>query len=337
MPPKKENERAFLSRLRRSLPVAPGLILGPGDDAALLSVKSNFEMALTCDLMIEGRHFLRPGRDPFALGFKAAAVNLSDLAAMGARPRALLCSLALPRALWRASFLDPFFLGLRAMSEAFGASLAGGDCSASPQGLFIDVTAVGEVEKGKALRRSQARPGDDLYCTGSLGDAAAGLKLKLEPALAKGLQAGHKAWLLKRQSSPLPRILAGRFLIEKNLSRCAIDISDGLASEAWHLSRESKVAIELDAEAIPLSAALRAAASAWRRPALDFALTGGEDYELLFSAPPQSRSRLVRDFSRLTGCRLHAIGRVLRGRGVRLRQGKHLRPLSAQVGFDHFQ
>jgi thiamine-monophosphate kinase len=244
--------------------------------------------------------------------------------------------LALPKALWNPRFLDPFFLGLRAMGEAFGAALAGGDISSSPKSLCIDITAVGEVEKGRALLRSRARPGDDLYCTGSLGDSAAGLALELKPGRARSLPAGYRRWLLKRHHAPLPRVLAGRFLVEKRLSRCAIDISDGLASEARHLAAESRVAIELDADAIPLSPALRAAAKAWRKSALGFALRGGEDYELLFSAPPASRARLTRDFSRLSGSRLYRIGKVKRGRGVSLLQGGRLRPLQ-QVGFDHFQ
>jgi thiamine-monophosphate kinase len=326
-------ERAFVELLRRSAGRGSRLELGLGDDAALLRPGPGKDVALTCDLLIESVHFDLKFGSPWQLGAKALAASLSDLAAMGAQPKAYLVSLSIPRRpSLKTAFFKALYAGMRAWGEAFGASLAGGDSTASPGPLVIDIFAIGEVEKGRALRRSGARPGDLLFCTGNLGDSAAGLACLKHGS--HGLPRGALAVALKRHLTPVPRCQAGRFLLQRNLANACIDISDGLSSESHHLARESKIAIDIEAEAVPLSAAARKLARKLKRDPLEWALSGGEDYELLFTAPASKLSQLERDFSRLTGLDLHCMGRVRPGRGVRIRQNGRLKPL-ADKGYEH--
>jgi thiamine-monophosphate kinase len=329
-----------LSRLRRALPPASKtgpLVLGPGDDAALWRPRTGRELALSCDLLAEGVHFDLRTIGPWELGAKAAAVNLSDLAAMGAQPRIFLVSTALPRTLGEA-WLAAFQAGLRSMMGAFGALAAGGDLSASKQGLFIDVTVLGEVERGRALRRSAARPGDAVFLSGALGGSSAGMETLRSKRLAAGLDPKTAHLLGNRHRLPVPKVLAGRWLLQERAARACIDISDGLASEAWHLSQESGVRLDLDLDAVPLHAGVRAVAKALGRDPLSFALEGGEDYELLFTVPRGSVGKVLAKMDHYTGCMPCRIGVVAPGRGVRVRTGpgRPFRPLR-DGGYDHFR
>jgi thiamine-monophosphate kinase len=282
-------------------------------------------------LLVENVHFNLKTSTPWQLGAKALAASLSDLAAMGAMPRLFLVSLALPKGI-KPGFLQSLYGGLTAWGSAFGAELAGGDTSASPGPLVIDIMALGEIEKGRALRRDAARPGDDLYVSGPLGDSAAGLACLRHPRAS--LEKGVRELLVKRHLLPVPRVLAGRFLVKCRAGRACIDVSDGLASELHHLAEESGVAVDVEADAIPISREARQASSVFKRRALGWALSGGEDYELLFSASKSNRSLLERDFSRLSGAGLHRIGGVKKGRGVRLRLQGRWKPLP-NVGYEH--
>ena len=331
------SERAYLAHLRQSLPkpsLESGLVLGPGDDAALWEPKPGFQTALTSDLLAEGVHFDLKHFSPWELGARTAAANLSDLAAMGAQPRAFLVSLALPPKLGLgAAWLDAFHNGLHAWGRAFGAEPAGGDLSASKAGLFIDACFIGEVEKGKALRRQGARPGDWVLCTGTLGGSAAGLQLLQDPRSAKGLDPGLRLILEKKHKTPVPRVLAGRWLLKHRAANACIDISDGLASEAGHLARESGVRLELDAAYIPQSLACLSAAAALKRDPQAWALTGGEDYELLFTAPERIARQLIVDLPEHCGCEVSVLGQVKRGKGAWIKQGKRLNELKG--GYEH--
>lgn len=329
-----------MGRLRRALPPpskTSGLILGPGDDAALWRPRPGCEAALTCDLLAEGVHFTLAHSEPWALGARAAAANLSDLASMGAQPRLFLVSIALPRRRGLGSaWLEAFHAGLHAWMGAFGAEPAGGDVSASRGGLFIDITVLGEVERGRALRRSAARPGDRVYVSGPLGGSAGGLALLRRPALGRALDPGLAALLLKRHQLPVPRILAGRWLLQERAARACIDISDGLASEAWHLSRESGVGLRLDLDAVPLAPGLeRLAPKLGRRP-VDLALHGGEDYELLFTVPRSKAALVDAKMDHYAGCAPVCIGEVVAGRGVRVRGPRGWTPLT-DGGYEHFK
>lgn len=309
-------------------------MLGPGDDAALWQPKAGFHTVLTSDLLVEGVHFDLARFQPWELGARTAAANLSDLAAMGAHPRAFLVSIALPpkRGLG-AAWLEAFHTGLHAWARAFGAVPAGGDLSASKAGLFIDATFIGEVERGKALRRSGAKPGDWVLCTGSLGDSAAGLRLMQNVRAAKAVHPSDRMVLEKRHKTPVPRVLAGRWLLRHGAANACIDISDGLGSEAAHLAMESGVRIEIDAAYLPQSASCLSAASALKQDPLAWALSGGEDYELLFTAPPKLARQLIVDLPEHCGCAVSVIGEVSKGKGAWLQQGRRKRPLKA--GYEH--
>ncbi len=312
-----------------------GLVLGPGDDAALWQPQPGYQTALTSDLLAEGVHFDLKHFEPWELGARTAAANLSDLAAMGAQPRAFLVSVAMPskRGLGPA-WLDAFHSGLHAWSRAFGAEPAGGDLSASKAGLFIDACFIGEVEAGRALRRKGARPGDWVLCTGTLGDSAAGLHLLQHPSAAKGLDAGLRVILHKRHKTPVPRVLAGRWLLKHAAATACIDISDGLASEAVHLAEEGGVRLDLDAAYLPQSIACLSAAAALKiRDPQAWALSGGEDYELLFTAPEKKARQLIIDLPEHCGCAVSVIGQVRRGRGAWLKQGRRIRALKG--GYEH--
>jgi thiamine-monophosphate kinase len=303
----------------------------------LLRPSPGCDSVLTCDLLAEGVHFDLRSTDPWALGARAAAVNLSDLAAMGAAPRCFLASVALPKRRGLGMpWLERFHQGLHAWMGAFGAEAAGGDLSASQSGVFIDVTAIGEVERGRALRRSGVRPGDRVYVSGPLGGSAAGLAL-LQKRVKRAVPGAAAAALLeKRHRLPVPRVLAGRWLLQERIATACIDVSDGLASEAWHLSRESGVALDLDLRAVPLAFGSAAVARALGRSEWDLALHGGEDYELLFSVPKAKAARLEAKMAHYTGCEPRCIGEARAGKGVRARGAQGWRRLQ-DGGYEHFR
>ena len=333
---RKPDERDFISGLRGAV-ARPGspLRLGIGDDAAIFKPAPGCETLGTSDLLVEGVHFDLKTTAPWELGAKAVAASLSDIAAMGGLPRLFLVSLVIPkRRLLNPPFFKALYDGMRAWGDAFGAELAGGDTSSGNGPLVIDIFMLGEAEKGRALLRSGARPGDDVFVTNTLGDSAAGLAALQNPRLIRGDLKSSAALAVKRHKLPVPQVLAGRFLLSKRIASACIDISDGLASEAWHLADESKVAIELEAGAIPISRTSNALAVAMKKSALQWALSGGEDYQLLFTAPPSKRAVLARDLGRFCSAEISLVGRVKKGRGVTLRHGGMTRPLK-NTGYAH--
>lgn len=258
---------------------APADGLGIGDDAATWPATPGTVQVATTDLLVEGVHFRLDWTSPADLGWKALAVNLSDLAAMGATPGRALVSIAVDAA--RRGLVLEVARGLRSLAEQTGTRVVGGDTVRSPGPLVINVALVGEADPARLLRRDAARPGDLVAVTGRLGAAAAGLALlsertgPLDPAAAPLLAAHHR---------PFPRLTAGQLLVAHGV-RCAIDISDGLASEASHLARASRVGIQIDVGRVPLAPA--AVRLLGERRSRELALTGGEDYELLFTFDPR--------------------------------------------------
>jgi len=256
--------------------------LGGGDDCALLAPAAGMQLAVSCDMLVEGRHFL-PTMDPARLGHKSLAVNLSDLAACGAEPLAFTLALALPQA--DDAWLAPFARGLLALADEHHCELVGGDTTRGP--LNICVTVFGQVPAGQALLRSGARPGDDIYVSGTLGDARLALEvfrgtLALPPAVFES--ARHRLEL------PAPRVALGLAL--RRIASAAIDISDGLAGDLGHILQQSGVGASLSAEAVAaLMAAPAGSASAQQR--LDYTLAGGDDYELAFTAAPAQRDAVA--------------------------------------------
>jgi thiamine-monophosphate kinase len=267
----------------RPVPAGRGdIALAVGDDCALLEPVPGEQWAVSTDTLVESVHFL-PSVDPAALGHKALAVNLSDLAACGAEPRCFFLALALPKV--DEAWLAAFSSGMFALADAHRCVLAGGDTTRSPQGVIITVTVMGSVPRGQALLRSGARPGDDLWVSGTLGDAAFGLALRLGgiPVPADVRAA------VERLERPQPQVGLGRAL--RGVATAAIDVSDGLLGDLGHIMERSAVGARVEWNRIPLSDALRRQSEADQRR---LALAGGDDYELLFTAPASRRGEVER-------------------------------------------
>ncbi|NRR29259.1 thiamine-phosphate kinase [Oxalobacteraceae bacterium] len=256
--------------------------LGIGDDCALLAPTPGMQLAISSDMLVEGRHFFA-GADPRKLGHKCLAVNLSDLAAMGARPLGFTLALALPAAErgWLAGFAE----GLFALADAFNIELIGGDTTKGP--LNICITVFGEVAPGQALRRDAARAGDDIWISGTLGDARLALagyreELTLTPAALEAAAV--------RMHTPVPRVELGSLLAGQRLAHAAIDISDGLVGDLGHILARSGVGATLQVDALPPGAVLATRETALRRA---FTAAGGDDYELCFTAPVSARAAIL--------------------------------------------
>jgi thiamine-monophosphate kinase len=299
-------------------------VLAGGDDAALIAVTPGMELAVSTDVLVAGRHFL-DSAEPYDVGCKSMAVNLSDMAAMGARPRWATLSLTLPAA--DARWLEQFSCGFLDLSRAYEVDLIGGDTTRGP--LAICVQIMGEVAPGKALRRSRARPGDELWVSGNLGDAALAL------SCLRGdfeLNAQDRAYAMQRLNQPQPRVALGQGLV--GLANSAIDVSDGLIADVGHVADASGARAVIEWESVPLSAI---AARYREHPLVQrAALAGGDDYELAFTARSSLRTELELLGGRV-GVALTRIGRIEPGAGVMVvdRAGKPIIP--AETGFDHFR
>jgi thiamine-monophosphate kinase len=276
-------EFGLIARLTAGLPPAAGVEVGVGDDAAVLRPTPGWRLVVTTDVLVEGRHFSAALSEPEDWGWKAAAVNLSDLAAMGAEARWLVVALTVPPQA-DAALLDRVYAGLREACVAFAVGLAGGDTSAGPV-LSLAVTAIGEAQR--PVTRAGARPGDRLVVSGPLGAAAAGLELlrRDDPQAREllrrfpGLAAAHRR--------PQPQLAAGRRLAAAGAS-AMVDVSDGLAGDALHLAEASGVGLELDAAAVPVALGVAEAAALLGRDPQDLALAGGEDFALAAALPPDA-------------------------------------------------
>jgi thiamine-monophosphate kinase len=295
--------------------------LGVGDDCALLAPEPGQQLCISSDMLVEGRHFL-PTVAPDRLGHKALAVNLSDLAACGAEPLAFTLALAMPRA--DEAFLQPFAAGLWAMADHHGIDLIGGDTTAGP--LTICITVFGQVPAGQALLRSGARDGDELWVSGALGDARAALEC-IRGTLAVDGDAFEQ--LRRAMELPQPRVALGRRL--RGIASSAIDVSDGLLGDLGHLMRRSGVGARVELEALPRSSQLAGLASEVQRLCL---LHGGDDYELLFTAPP-ARHGEVLAAAQLAGMRVSRIGAIEAG-ALAVVDGRGKRLDETATGFDHF-
>ncbi len=310
-----ERERDILKevRARAARRAKGGLRVGIGDDAAVLAVRNGEELVVSTDFSIEDVHFRRGWHSPEAVGHKCLARGLSDIAAMGARPVAAFVSLAVPRELAQGrstaqSWVDRFYEGLLALAQQWSVPLAGGDLAEAPGGAHAraaaDIVVVGAVERGRALLRSDARAGDALYVTGTLGGAAAELRsVTKSPQRFRNVTA---ATAEHPHFFPQPRIAVGRALVRRRLATAAIDISDGLSVDLLHLCEESGLRAEIDAALLPLGRNATLDATL-RDTTLNDALHGGDDYELLFTTDP--RTRMPR---KIAGMPVRRIGQMLR-------------------------
>lgn len=325
--------RRFFARSDRAPPragIPSGSVrstLGIGDDCALLGLQAGppghgDQLAISTDMLVAGRHFF-DDVDAEALGHKALAVNLSDLAAMGAAPRAFTLALALPVA--DSAWLERFAHGLFALADSWGAELVGGDTTRGP--LAICITVFGEVPAAVALRRDRARPGDDVWVSGALGAAAWAVRRRLDGV---PLVATHPA--VARLERPVPRVALGLAL--RGIARAAIDLSDGLVGDLQHVLDRSGVGAEIDVGALPLDADVDDAEPSAR---LACALVGGDDYELLFTAPSAARAA-VAAAAASSGLSVTHIGTITEGGGLRFKGDAALlaRLPPTLQSYDHF-
>ncbi|MFC5472686.1 thiamine-phosphate kinase [Paraherbaspirillum soli] len=299
------------------------IALGVGDDCALLMPAAGTQLAISTDMLVEGRHFF-PDAEPFALGHKCLAVNLSDLAAMGARPLAFTLALALPEA--REEWLKPFSTGLLALADLHQCELIGGDTTKGP--LNICITVFGETLPGQALRRDAAQPGDDIWISGTLGDARLALAAYRNELV---LDAASHAQAASRMHQPTPRVALGMAL--RGIAHAAIDISDGLVGDLGHILKRSGVGATLAVDSLPAGTVLSRQPQAIRRR---FTLAGGDDYELCFTAASANRAA-VQAAAQSATIGVTRIGTIDAKSGLRLHDANDAALDLQLTSFDHFR
>ena len=297
------------------------ILTGIGDDCAVLRLLAGRDSLITTDFTLEGIHFRRDWHPPESVGHRCLARGLSDIAAMGGEPVAVFLSLALPRDL-RQSWVGRFARSLISLAAKHGATVAGGDTAESPAGILADIIVVGAVPKGKAILRSGAKPGDRIYVSGKLGGSAAAV------ARMRGGRKKVKPRDFVRHFYPEPRVEVARVLRDKKLASAMIDISDGLSTDLAHICEESGVGAEIDSSLIPRAYVGKPACEV----NVDLALHGGEDYELLFTAPQGKRVP-----SRIAGVAISQIGVITRSRRIFVRNPKAVGYELHARGWEHFR
>ena len=321
-------EFGLIEKIARATPKGRGVRIGIGDDAAWVTSKSGSYL-VTADLLLEGVHFDLRWTSLFDLGYKSLAVNLSDIAAMGGAPAYLILSLGIPVE-FRSQDVEEIYRGIRSLALKTGVALVGGDTSAA-ESLIISVCVIGQAPY-PPVRRRGARVGHDLYITGSLGDS--GLALRLLRSRSSQTSGKSLAYLLRRHNRPTPRLAAGAFLAKKRLATAMIDVSDGLLQDLGHICRASGIGAVIWEDRLPLSPAYRALAG---HDGNRFALAGGEDYELLFSARRGARSQ-IENLANRVHVPITRIGQCVRpSEGIKVLDATgNLRTIGAK-GHDHFK
>lgn len=314
-----------------------GVQVGIGDDAAVLTVAPGRALLATTDLLIEDVHFRRVSASPADIGWKAMAVNLSDIAAMGGIPRWALVALGVPPET-EVEAVDAFYTGMEEAAAPHGVAIVGGDTSSSPDGWVVNVTLLG-VHPGMPRLRSQARPGDAVAVTGSLGASAAGLHaldVGADRAGATGLSPRALAEVTRAHLRPRARVVEGRWLGEAPGVHAMMDCSDGLGTDLGHICRESGVGARVEIPRIPVAPAALEAARALGRDWCDWVTGGGEDYELLLTCDPETVDVLTAGLRETTGTPLTVIGRIEGSAGDVVFIGSRGQPVTVPSGFEHF-
>jgi thiamine-monophosphate kinase len=324
-------ERALIDLIRSRVPQAPPWVaLGIGDDAAVVCPEPRSLDVLTTDALVDGVHFDRAFTPPDAIGHRALAVNLSDLAAMGANPRVALLSLILPADLLL-SDLSALIDGLLALAARHKVALVGGNITRTPGPLCVDITAVGSVHRRKYLTRSGARPGDEVWVSGLVGSAAAGLaSLATGTGRSGTMRACEEAYL-----RPEPRIRLGQLLARNSAASACVDLSDGLADGLHQIAQASDAGLVVDGLALPLATEAREWFVTHSADPVLAAMQGGDDYELLFTVGARQRARLRTVKQALGDLRLTRIGTITTSRTVRLKTAAGESPVPA--GYEHFR
>ncbi len=324
-------EFGFIKRIARGSVCNPrDIIRGIGDDAAVFNVAKNQKLVITTDLLIEKIHFLRDKIKPYDLGCKAMAVNLSDIAAMGAKPGHALISIGIPQEI-EIAYLDRLYSGLKKTAADFGVNIIGGDTTGSESGLIINIALTGSAPKNKILYRNTAKPGDKIFVTGPLGDSRAGLYFILNDIKPAGIF--NK--LFTAHNKPYPYVQEGRFLAGCEGVHAAIDISDGLSSDLGHIADESGAGFIIYADSLPISDALSRFCEKFSFNAIDYALAGGEDYVLAFTIKASAAKKIESAYEKKFGKKLFCIGEVTKKKRIIFRDGKYF-PVKAE-GWDHFK
>lgn len=296
-----KTEFEFLANIRKKFNLTK-----IGDDCAVLPKDSKTDLVITTDLLVEDIDFRLDWTKPEFLGHKALAVSLSDVAAMGAKPIWSMLSIGIPKKIWKTDFVDKFYEGYFELAKKFNVELIGGDVSKTPDKIVIDSIVAGEVKKGKVVLRSGAKVGDLIFVTGKLGGASAGLKL-----LEDGEKYENSKYknLLLRQLKPNPQTKIGQIIGENNIGTSMIDVSDGLSSDLMHLCQESKVGAKIYVEKIPIEENIQQNLSE-NLDILDFALNGGEDFELLFTSKPTDSKKILEKNFGSKNVKISCIGEI---------------------------
>jgi len=307
------------------------VLAGIGDDAAVIALGSDHCLLVTTDILLEDIHFTQRFTTPFLLGKKSVAVNLSDIAAMGGDPRYYVVSLSVPGSL-PVRFVQELYRGMRSRARQWGVVLLGGDTTGSKHGVSLSITMIGTAARSRVVYRHGARPGDQIYVTGTLGNAALGLTL-----LMRGLDGPESRQLIRRHQDPEPRVAVGRMLGAQKIATSMIDISDGLLGDLHHILEQSQVGARLVRDAIPLSRQYKKFCQYAGSDPYRCALAGGEDYELLFTAPAHHHARIHRIAQSLK-LPITPIGEIIKRPGWLEVVDKHGRrvPVGREKGFTHF-
>lgn len=331
-------EFGFLDHIQKAFPAkGRGVIRGIGEDCAVLACPAGGHLLWTVDTLVEDVHFSRDMMDFYAIGWKSLAVNLSDIAAMGGRPLQALLSLGL-RDDTELKDLDAFYKGLSDLAREFEVDLVGGDVVRSPGATMITVTALGISTGDRYLSRARARPGDWIVVTGPLGESAAGLKILLDRKQGTGREvpASVAVPLIRAHRMPLPQIREGAFFAEIQEVHAAIDLSDGLAQDLWHVSRFSGVGACVVEDRLPLSSPTRELARLLNLRAENWALSGGEDYHLLVTVSQDALEVVLQRFEERFQRPLYTIGRMTKEPGLWLEDLSGRRWALEPSGYDHF-
>ncbi len=331
---KQIDEFGLIERISKGCLIQPGRVIrGIGDDAAAVTTRADRLLLLATDLLIEGIHFIRETVSGDDLGYKALAVNLSDIAAMGGVAREVLVSIAVPVDCG-VDFIEAVYRGMKSLAAECGVNIIGGDTTGSRSDLMISVTVTGEVEKEKILRRDLARVGDVVCLTGYPGESAAGLRLILNQAGEHGDIFDH---LRYRHCRPRPHLQEGRWLAGCGAVHAAIDISDGLSSDLGHVAHQSGVGARIQAEWLPVSRLLQTFCNRFKSDPMEYMLNGGEDYILLCTVSPGEISAVSDGFKEAFGRALHRIGEITAGGSIELTDKDRKTRVISPRGWNHFQ
>jgi len=335
------NEFDFIKRIKNKTRMHGDfsqVVQGIGDDAAVIKPTSGRQLVVSADLLIEGIDFLRSATSARLLGRKSLAVSLSDVAAMGAKPRWALLSLGVTEDVWGTEFIDQLYEGVFELADKYGVTLVGGDTSRTPDKIVVDSIVLGECKEGAVISRTGAKPGDQIFVTGTLGASGAGLRLSNRGARITPVQETESEQraidaVLMRHLSPEPRVGWGMVLGQEKLASSMIDLSDGLSSDLHHICEDSNTGALIRALDLPIDPAVVELCGRRALDPLQLALHGGEDFELLFTTSPANASRLPK---RVDGVTVTCIGTIeASDQGVRLEEGLRVWPLEAG-GYEHF-